>query len=278
MLFSPQELGRWQRAIAQPPRTRRVPLVLGAHTVGSVEPATWDCLIPALVDMGYRPDQLLQQVECKSHTEYALKPDFDGNLSVVAAALFRVGAAGPWRNERLPVRAPDGSLCAHVERGAVRVLGVTTQAVHLVGWRSDGRLWLQQRAHTKPNDPGLWDTLMGGTVAGTETLMQTLERETWEEAGLRLADLTEVSWGGRFLATRHVPDGDGAGYLVEDTHWYTARIPDGLVPCNQDGEVDHFEAWTPAETAQAMRAGRFTHEACWVLSQVLTTRQGCTRT
>ena len=38
-----------------------------------------------------------------------------------------------------------------------------------------------------------------------------------------------------------------------------------------DGEVDHFEAWSPAAVADAMRAGRFTHEACWVLAQVLAT-------
>ena len=143
---------------------------------------------------------------------------------------MQAGAAGPLRNERLPVRAVDGTVCAHVERGAVRVLGVATQAVHLVGWRSDGCLWLQQRALTKPNDPGLWDTLMGGTVSAGETVQQTLARETWEEAGLHLADLAGLRWGGQFTASRHVPDGGGAGYLLEDTHWYTVQVPDGLVP------------------------------------------------
>ncbi|HRK39533.1 MAG TPA: NUDIX domain-containing protein [Burkholderiaceae bacterium] len=269
MLFSPQELDRWQQAIGQPPRTLRVPLVLGPQQVGSLEPQTWERLLPALAQSGYAAERIIQKTEQYCYIEYAMKPDFNENFARVAAALAQAGVAGVWRNECLPVRAPDGTLCAHVERGVVRVLGIATQAVHLVGWRSDGCLWLQQRAHNKANDPGLWDTLMGGTVAGDETLQQTLVRETWEEAGLHLADLHDVRWGGRFTATRHVPDGGGAGYMVEDTHWYTARVPDACVPCNQDGEVDHFEAWTPLQVVEAMRAGRFTLEACWVLSQVL---------
>lgn len=271
MFFSPQELDRWQQAIGQPPRTARVPLVLGVYPVGSLEPGTWDRLLPTLRQLGHNPNDVVQKTEHLNQTIYALKPDFDSNLGLIAAALAQVGDAGPWRNELLPVRAPDGAVLAHVERAVVRVLGVATQAVHLVGCRSDGSLWLQQRAHSKANDPGLWDTLMGGTVAGHETLTDTLQRETWEEAGLHLAELQDVQWRGQFTATRHVTDGGGAGYMVEDTHWYTARVPDGLFPCNQDGEVDHFEAWSPAEVAEAMRAGRFTHEACWVLSRVLMT-------
>ena len=269
MWFRPHDLARWREAVQQPPRTPRVPLWLGAHQVGSVEPATWAQVGPALAQAGHVPYQIIQTSEHQNQYRYAVEPDFDENLGFIAAALAQAGAAGPWRNERLPVRASDGAVCARVERGAVRVLGIPTQAVHLVAWRSDGCLWLQQRAHTKPNDPSLWDTLMGGTVSAGETIADTLVRETWEEAGLHLADLTGLRWGGQFTASRHVPDGGGAGYLVEDTHWYTVHVPDGLQPCNQDGEVDHFEAWSPSAVADAMRAGRFTHEACWVLAQVL---------
>lgn len=272
MLFSPQDLGRWRDAVQRPPRTPRVPLWLGAHRVGSVEPGTWEHLVSALAKAGVALDQVVKKSELNDGVAYAINPNFVDNLEVVASALTRAGAAGPWRNERLPVRAADGTVCAHVERGAVRVLGIATQAVHLVGWRSDGCLWLQQRAFTKPNDPGLWDTLMGGTVSADETVQQTLVRETWEEAGLHLADLTGLRWGGQFTASRHVPDGAGAGYLLEDTHWYTVQVPDGSVPCNQDGEVDHFEAWSPSTVADAMHAGLFTPEACWVLAQVLAQR------
>ena len=73
-----------------------------------------------------------------------------------------------------------------MERAVVRPLGITTFAVHLLA-SPDGRHWVQQRSLTKPNDPGLWDTLMGGMIPASDSMAQALERETWEEAGLRLS-------------------------------------------------------------------------------------------
>ena len=66
----------------------------------------------------------------------------------------------------------------------MRPLGITTHAVHLVGWTPDGAVWVQQRAHDKATDPGLWDTTMGGLVTAGESIAATLMRETEEEAGL----------------------------------------------------------------------------------------------
>jgi hypothetical protein len=67
----------------------------------------------------------------------------------MAQLLRTQGRCGPWRNEQLDVHGQDGALVATVERGAVRVLGVATQAVHLVGSAPDGRMWVQQRALNK---------------------------------------------------------------------------------------------------------------------------------
>ena len=50
---------------------------------------------------------------------------------------------------------PTAQRSARVERGVVRVLGITTYAVHLVGSRRDGAVWVQQRAFDKATDPGL---------------------------------------------------------------------------------------------------------------------------
>lgn len=260
-------------AVQQPPAQERWPLWVAGELWGSVHPPLaerlaqqWSAIVPASVGLRWEKRELSAQYG------YALEADFYMNLSaqwaVLAQALHTAGLSGPWRNECLPVVSAAGSTVAQVERGVVRVLGLRTQAVHLVGLRPDGAVWVQQRSLTKPNDPGLWDTLMGGTVAGTETVADTLVRETWEEAGLHLAELADVTHHGHFTATRPVPDG-GAGYLVEDTHWYTATVPCGLEPVNQDGEVDHFECWHPERVRQAVAQGLFTPEAAWVLVQVL---------
>lgn len=262
-------LAQWQAAVQRPPRIPRWPLHCTGRVVGSVEPAVGAALVAALGRVDAR--SILQIKELLTQSNKALELIFiqnkEGALAQLADTLLRIGHCGPWRNERLPIADETGHVWANMERGAVRVLGMHTQAVHLVGIRPDGHMWVQQRSLQKPNDPGLWDTLMGGTVAAGETLGQTLVRETWEEAGLRWAQLPPAVWGGQFTATRPVPDGNGAGYLVEDTHWYTVTIPNGLTPQNQDGEVDHFECWSPEQVLAALHADRFTPEARWVLAQ-----------
>ena len=99
---------------------------------------------------------------------------------------------------------------------------------------------MQQRARNKSNDPGLWDTLMGGMVSAADTLQTALQRETWEEAGLHIAGVERLRYGGRLTTKRPAVDGNGAGYVVEHIDWYCCTLSDGLIPLNQDGEVAQF--------------------------------------
>ena len=142
-------------------------------------------------------------------------------LNTLAAALRDAGLCGPWRDEQLAVTNPAGEVIGTVERGAVRVLGVATRAVHLVGLAPDGRMWVQKRSLTKPNNPGLWDTLMGGMVSAADSLPQALARETWEEAGLRVTDLQSLHAAGRITIRRPVSE----GYMVEHIDVFEAVVP-----------------------------------------------------
>jgi 8-oxo-dGTP pyrophosphatase MutT (NUDIX family) len=146
----------------------------------------------------------------------------------------------------------------------VRQLGIATFAVHLAATTQDGRHWVQQRSLDKPNDPGLWDTLMGGMVPASDTLQQALERETWEEAGLRLHQLASLAYGGR-IATRRPSTGGRAGYVVEQIDWYRCTIPDGVTPANQDGEVARFVAMRKDELRNRLVQEEFTTEAALIL-------------
>ncbi|RZJ07168.1 MAG: NUDIX domain-containing protein, partial [Haliea sp.] len=157
-------------------------------------------------------------------------------------------------------------LLGTVERAVVRPLGITTFAVHLVGKSAQGMHWVQQRSLSKPNDPGLWDTLMGGMVPASDSLSQALERETWEEAGLRLDQLERLAWGGRLTIRRPADDGGGAGYVVEHIDWYRCVVPEGVEPANQDGEVEEFRLMEPREVAGRMLGGEFTPEAALILA------------
>ena len=194
--------------------------------------------------------------------------DVTTRLNVLANLLKNAGLAGAWRNEQLAVRDELGRQIGSIERGAVRPLGIATLAVHLVGQTTDGRFWVQQRALNKPNDPGKWDTLMGGMVSAADTVETALERETWEEAGLRITDLKNLLYGGRQNNFR--PSGDGAaGYMQEVIEWYTCTVPDGLTPKNQDGEVAQFALMDKAQLLAAMQRGEFTIEAALITAAVL---------
>ena len=124
----------------------------------------------------------------------------------------------------------------------------------------------QQRAFDKPNNPGQWDTLMGGMVSAADTLHEALERETWEEAGLRLSALQNVVHGGHIGFERPSREGGGTGYMRERIDWFRAVVPPGRVPCNQDGEVARFELLPPETLRQWVEQGLFTQEATLVLA------------
>jgi 8-oxo-dGTP pyrophosphatase MutT (NUDIX family) len=247
----------WIRALQaradRPPAVPRVPLVLDAAQaeVGSIDAA----LAQRLAGAGL-PVQAQAQARCCVVTGAA-----DASLEALARWLAAMGLGGRWRDERLAVTDANGRVHAAIERAAVRPLGIATHAVHLVGLDDDGRHWLQQRAPGKAVDPGLWDTLVGGLVSHGESALGSLERETWEEAGLRLGDLQGLARLGRVTVRRPIDD----GYMVERMDLFQARLPGTMAPANQDGEVQAFERLSETALRERLRAGRFTLEAALAL-------------
>ena len=252
-----------------PPLRPRVPLWTGESAIGSVESDFLNQkVLQPFLSLPYGGMQLLKK-EHPSALGWRLLGDVSTSLDLLAKALHSADLDGAWRGEQLAVHDQFGHLKGTVERAAVRPLGIATQAVHLAARTADGRHWVQQRALSKSNDPGLWDTLVGGMVTSAETIASALVRETWEEAGLKLSQMQHLSHGGVLSIRKPSTDGNGAGYVVEDIDWYTCTVPDGLLPVNQDGEVAQFKLLTPDEVITAMQRGEFTLEAALILVAVL---------
>jgi len=249
----------------QPPARPRLPLYVENIKIGSVESVFIHDL--AIKANGYVREQLLKKEQSGWHLILS-QSDVTSRLSQLASVMQGLGLAGAWRNEQLAVRDESGVQVGTIERGAVRPLGIATLAVHLVGQTTDGRFWVQQRALNKPNDPGKWDTLMGGMVSAEDTVKTALVRETWEEAGLRIDDLQNLSYGGQQSNCRPSKDG-AAGYMQEFIEWYVATVPDGLTPINQDGEVAQFALMDKEQLLAALQRGRFTLEAALIMASVL---------
>lgn len=265
MSETPAWLARLRAQARRGPGEGRVPLRVGTVQVGSVAPEVIEQIgLQRLLGGRYQ----LSFAECRGTSAWTLPAgDASGALNALAAALRDAGCCGPWRNEQLSVRGPRGEAVGTVERGAVRVLGIATDAVHLVGLTADGAgVWVQQRALTKAYHPGAWDTLMGGMVSARDTLTQALARETREEAGLEIGVLTDLLPGAAvWLDQPSDEGGPGLGHMRERIAWWSARLPGGVVPVNQDGEVARFERWSHAAVRAQLAAGAFTPEAALVL-------------
>jgi 8-oxo-dGTP pyrophosphatase MutT (NUDIX family) len=256
----------WQRLAeraAQPAERPRLPLHVDgvAAAVGSIESG----LAERLRDAGLAAH--IGSAGAADGEVQLIGPP-DAALAAVARWLAAHGLGGRWRGELLPVTDPAGAARAVIERAAVRPLGIATYAVHLIGRTAAGGVWLQQRALDKATDPGLWDTLMGGLVAAGETTASALERETWEEAGLRVVDLQGLVHAGRITIRRPVSE----GYMVEHIDVFEAVVPEGWMPVNQDGEVERFECLAPQPLHERLAAGAFTLEAALMMAESLRRR------
>ena len=187
----------------------------------------------------------------------AARLSLDAVLRDAALALRSAGCIRAWRGELLDVLA-EGRTLGRIERGAVRPLGLLTQAIHLNGWSPDGNLWVARRALDKSTDPGLWDTLAGGLVSAGEDPVSALLRESHEEAGLPAVALA----GHGPLRTvlrmhRRLED----GYQVENVLLSDCVLDAGVVPCNLDGEVLEFRCVAMPELWDMITHGAFTLEA-----------------
>ncbi len=256
----------------EPTLTPRIKLFIGAAHVGSALPE--DIGLCAPVQRWFDPAVGVQLP--------AEQPACDALLAQWASTLRQAGRLKTWRNELLGVYAlPKSQATLHelptslaqLERGAARVLGILTHAVHLLGFAQADtkqvleqahhakRLWMQQRSEHKTSDPGLWDTLSGGLLAAQDGLISGVLRETHEEAGLLPSDLQDLTPCGMVMQQRLVPD----GHIVEAVWCYTAHLKNDARPHNLDGEAQGFACVTLTQLQRMVQDKQVTQEAILAL-------------
>lgn len=171
-----------------------------------------------------------------------------------------------WRDEAYSLYGPDGEeVLAVVERATARFWGLLTRGAHASGYvpGADGRpshLWIARRSASKPTDPGLLDTLIGGGVAHGQTPWQALQREGWEEAGLPATVMSRARPAGVLLLRRDVPEGRQHEHL----HAFDLALSPDTVPVNLDGEVAELHCWPVDRALAAARDGAMTVDAALV--------------
>lgn len=203
-----------------------VPLTLGGKRIGWLRP-----------ELAARLVEWKHVFSASSERVKLLKPD---SLSPVVEALAKEGFIPGWRNERY--RIED---LFEIERAAARPFGLKTQAVHVNGI-AGGRMWLARRSASKPIDPGMLDNLVGGGISSGISILETLVKEAWEEAGIPAELARNAKFGGTASVLREVPE----GVQSELVHIYDLELPADFEPRNQDGEVSEFKLLSFAEVAR----------------------------
>lgn len=259
--LAPALRARWIKLADQAPVSPRLPLRLHGLLVGSVAQSLVHFLSRTGVDLCWH-EMIDHEGRCL-HLPNDPAPTFAAIHQVLQQHGYIV-----WPSiEYLPILDADGQDLGPVPRDLARFLGLNTHSVHIVGWQAEVA-WVQERANNKAEDPSLLDTMVGGTVAWAENPLITLERESWEEAGLSMHQLNALTSYGTIELKKPSLDSQGWGYQIETVHCFSAQVVRGAYPVNHDGEVAAFLPFSSEELRHALEADRFTLAATGVYLRV----------
>ena len=222
---------RLDRALA-PPAIRLRPFVVAELTIGYID----DARAERLAQFGSGVFSVdADRVKLAS----TLKDEQTRSTAVaaVADALRADGALPGWRDElyRVATNFDDPPLL-RIERGAARYFGVRTYAAHVNAIVRDEQttsMWLARRSMTKATDPGMLDNLVAGGIGAGFSILDTVVKEAWEEAGIDAALAARAQHGGTVNILRALPD----GLQRETVFVHDIELPPDFQPVNQDGEV-----------------------------------------
>lgn len=199
----------------------RNPFFCGAEQIGWVSPAT----TKALESLGLTQEQ-------------AVGVNLGAELFPLSQALCDMGLYTS-HNEAFDVRNDSGAVLGQVDRGAIPVLGLAAEGVHLNGLveRAEGLfLWVARRSMSKRLDPGKLDHLVAGGMSAGLDPQTTVIKEAQEEAGIP-ADLAATARAvSRIEYALERPEGLRRDVL----HCYDLLLPETFVPIAEDGEVESF--------------------------------------
>lgn len=168
-------------------------------------------------------------------------------LAEIARKMQRDGLLEGWRDELYPLaRDYQHPPLALLERTAMPVFGGCGYGVHVNGLvrKKDGLyLWLGERAHDKPTDPGKLDQMVAGGQPWGITPFANMQKECAEEAAIPFPLSATAMAVGMGSYCYQVENGIRADVMF----LYDLFLPESFIPQNTDGEVAGFQCLPLAE-------------------------------
>ncbi|OQO09527.1 hypothetical protein B0A48_04929 [Cryoendolithus antarcticus] len=178
-----------------------------------------------------------------------------------------------WRNELYPVYGPTRELLFSIERAASALFGVVTYGCHMTAYTKSEdrglRIWVPRRAVTKQTYGGMLDNTVAGGIATGESVLESMIRESAEEASLPEEMVREKAKAVGTVTYFHVRDrraGGETGLLQPECQYvYDLELGEDVVPKPSDDEVESFELKSVEEVKKDLRDGSFKPNCAVVL-------------
>jgi 8-oxo-dGTP pyrophosphatase MutT (NUDIX family) len=240
---------------------------IGGHVIGWLDPAraTRLATFASVFDRADGEIQLAATLaDCGARTTA---------VEEVTRVLAGEGLLSAWRDERYAVAVEFGAApLVDIERAAARYFGIRTYAVHVNGLVNSAggvTMWLARRSPDKAIDPGMIDNLVGGGIATGYGVLDTLQKEAWEEAGIPADVTARARPQGCIDICRPQPQ----GLQRETVFIYDLELDAGFRPENQDGEAVEHQQLTMSDAAKLIASdhgdGAVTADASLVILDCL---------
>ena len=220
------------------PAESMLPFTVSGSLVGWMRPGfaahleSW----PETFSVRPRGISLLGDYPSAEHRSAAIAP--------IVESLAAQGVILGWRGEQVTVAesfyAPS---IFYTERAASLYFGLTMYASHLnalvmrdVNGRGTPHMWLARRAANKHQDPSKFDNIAEGRIARGFSAIETMIKESFEEAGIVERIAKNAKSTGAIKSRREVEE--GLHHEIIFTH--DIVLPEAFTPENQDGEVAEF--------------------------------------
>ncbi|XP_043217721.1 nudix hydrolase 24, chloroplastic-like isoform X3 [Amphibalanus amphitrite] len=231
-----------------------LPLVVAGHTVGLVRAELLPLVRAAsmfhVTEGAVTLDPALETPEARSAAMAELLQRWRTQENLVALR--------GWRNECYDVRASFSSApLLKMERSATCVFGIRQYGVDLNGYTHHPErgfcVWIQRRSLEKPTWPGKLDNMVSGGLTSGLGLLEAVQKEAWEEAGIPEHLLPGIRSAGAVSFVY----GKGSATFANHAFCFDIQLAPDFQPRNQDGEAEEFMLVTPKELMELVCSPEF---------------------